>query len=748
MHLTEIYDDIPLGVLIVKRDRQNMDILYANPAALLCMTAWDIGECEDLERRLKSPNPPREYTLMLDHDTENRWIKMTISQGDFNGEEAFYLWTTDISANKESEAKLKEQVERADAAAEMKSNFLATMSHEIRTPMQSVYGMLELIGEEKPPPGIQTLVDTAKTSASSLLEILDDILDFAKIDADKMELDVFEVPVRTLVRGVIEALAVKLHGKKVVLVDDIAEAVPFVIIGDPKRLRQILINLTGNALKFTEEGTVTLRVTAGTKVIPEPRHGIGLRFEIIDTGIGMSDEVASRLFSPFVQADSSTSRKFGGTGLGLSICRKLVELMGGQIGVNSREGHGSTFWFEIPTEEVSTDTTTVDLPSLDGISVLSVENHPQGAREILRSLQSMGANVDSVPTYREGLDLARLKPYDVGIVDQGLPDGLGIDLIREIMEIRPFMGLVMYTVRDDIGLTHSLQSLGAKYLPKPASRAGLGEAVKDAARAVVKMDTSGPDRLLIAEDTESVRYVLKQQLDKLGIEADFVDDGKKALEAVDTGNYGILITDLHMPNVDGYGVVRRIRDKEQKGDRHMPVVVLTADVHMAQRHIYLGHGFDESLIKPVTMGQLRRLLVRWGLLSEETEDKIDDASSSQETDTPAENPEIPAIDRETMIDLIGVFDESSIEMLKMFVEMTEPQIEELKTALDHQDHPRMREVAHSLKGASRSACANVLGDMAAELQDTAEAGNPCEKLVDKVLAEFERVRTEINEMKV
>ncbi len=287
--------------------------------------------------------------------------------------------------------KLEEKLAIADAATLQKSNFLATISHEIRTPMQSVYGLLELIGQEKPDPTIMNMVDTARDSASGLLEILDDILDFAKMDADQMELDTFEVPLRTLVRGINEALEVKIQGKPIQLIDDISNDVPFVVLGDPKRLRQILMNLAGNAIKFTHEGHVTTKISTDTQNLELDSTQIGLRFEIIDSGIGMEQAVADKLFNPFTQADNSTSRKYGGTGLGLSICKKLVEMMGGQIGIISSENKGSNFWFEIPTQEINTTNQTVDLPNLEGLSILSVEDHPQGAKEIQRSLQSMGA---------------------------------------------------------------------------------------------------------------------------------------------------------------------------------------------------------------------------------------------------------------------------------------------------------------------------------------------------------------------
>ena len=767
MDLKDLYEDLPIGVCIIRRDRKSMDILYAN----MVMTAmlglgsddqilnkkfediWPHKDAQKLVQQLKTQTPPASFVLPVpDKNSQKiRWIKLEITRDLWEDHDCHTLWATDISANKEAEQQLQAEVQKADAAAEMKSNFLATMSHEIRTPMQTVYGLLELIAEEKPDSRIKSMVDIAKTSASGLLEILDDVLDLAKMDANKMDLDVFEVPVRTLVRGILEALAVKVRGSAVALKDDIAPDVPFVIIGDPKRLRQIIMNLAGNALKFTHEGSVTVRVTKEVKNINVPDKHVGIRFEVIDTGIGMNKEVSDKLFQSFTQADNTTSRKYGGTGLGLSISKKLVELMGGKIGVTSKEGKGSNFWFEIPTEEVSTETTTVSLPSLDGISVLSVEDHPQGGKEIVNSLRSMGANVELCPTYAEGLDLVRRRPFDVGVIDQGLPDGLGLDLIREIMELRPYMGLIMYTVRDDVGLQHSLQALGVTYLTKPASRAGLGEAVKSAASKSMRINTDGPTRLLIAEDTESVRDILQRQLEKLGVEADFVNDGYTAFKALQTGQYGILITDLHMPEMDGYALVEKIRENEAmdaamkgKGAHkdHFPVIALTADVQMAQRETYMRHGFDECLLKPVSLGQFRRLLVRWGLLTvQDNVEQEDSRASKNRAD------KLPAVDVEAMKEQMGAFDESAIEMLHMFADMTAPLVERIGKAQAHGDFKDLKEAAHSLKGAARSACCNILGDLASQLQDDAEKKIPSQKLVDDISKEFGRVRSEIKNLK-
>lgn len=760
---TSLMNALPVGIGVLIRGEDGFEIQNANNRMRNMFTLTEQISLKNLfgENQAASINALAGKgggEVLVERD--NRWYSLTLSSYE---KEEWLVVAKDVTS-------IKAEVAEAENLTEMKSNFLATMSHEIRTPMQSIYGLLELVSdEENLNDDTHAMLNTAKSSATSLLTILDDILDIAKVDANKMELDILEVPLRTLAFGVLECMEVKVQGKKVELNANVEKDIPPVIVGDPTRLRQILLNLVGNALKFTDKGSITLRITPKTEHIEVTgKDRFGLRFEIIDTGIGMSDEVAARLFQAFTQADSSTTRKYGGTGLGLSICQKLVELMDGEIGATSIEGQGSTFWFEIPTE-AAIDTNPKDLPNLDGLAILSVEDHPAGAKEIVRTLNSMGASVTSVPTIAEGLSMIKSRRFDVGLIDQGLPDGLGIDLMKEMASLQPFAGLIMYTVRDDYGLQHSARSLGAKYLSKPASRLGLGEAIKSAVRQNQGgIDPNRPKRLLIAEDTLAVQDVLQRQLKKLGVEADFVENGLQALRILEKGEHGILFTDLHMPEMDGYEVVKRIRSIEEQDniDQHngFPIVVLTADVQMAQKQAYLSYGFNECLLKPVSLGQFRQLLIRWGVLTEE-ENGTDstNAVSDQKADAPRSAlqdktlvpeesesgadytpPDEPAISMAAIDDLMGGYDDSVKEMLALFVDMTAPQIKKLRQAYEQEDIKDMAELAHSLKGGARSACCSHLGEFADKIQNAADNGQmPEAELMTAVEGEFARVKKEI-----
>ncbi len=776
-----VYENAPIAICAIDRRAENLPIIFVNNAfmhvlnqvqksidkppfrkrALINMALADIWPNDGINfvcEKIKQHELLQDFAMSVENDSidhiddpmhhivsQRFWVNTTLSYPVTEPGIAL-LWMNDISQAKQSEEISHQALIAAEKTMDMKSNFLATMSHEIRTPMQSIFGYLELISETTLPDDTKSMVKSAKGSASGLLEILDDILDLAKVDAGKMELDLLETPLRTLTYGVLECMEVKLPKNQVSLKANVAEDVPFVVLSDPTRLRQIMMNLVGNAMKFTDHGEICIHIHTKTQHLTLEPSQCALRFEITDTGIGMSQDVADKLFQAFTQADNSTSRKYGGTGLGLSICEKLIDLMEGQIGVISQEGKGSTFWFEIPTEIVD-ENNAATFPDLSGLAVLSVEDHPQGAKEIVKSLQHMGAEVTSCPTYGEGMAMAEKRRFDVAIIDQGLPDGLGIDLMKAFNKMQPFMGLIMYTVRDDLGLQHSVKTLGGTYLTKPASRAGLGEAVKDSAKSQApQVQHDGPLRLLIAEDTLSVQDVLRRQLETLGVEADFVENGRQALDVLAKGEHAILFTDLHMPEVDGYEVVRKIREGEHKNNiqQHagFPVVVLTADVQLAQKQAYLTHGFNECLLKPVSLGQLRQLLMRWGLL-----DMVSIEPITPPTATPEKSDKV-IIDKDAMIEQLGAFDQMAVDMMHMFVDMTAPQIENLQDMFDEENVKAVTESAHSLKGAARSACCPTLGDLAADLQELSETGKLCtQDDIDQIKSAFDDVCQAVKNLK-
>lgn len=729
--MSQMHGEAPLGVAYLEFSDDHPVLLYQN---FLFSNMLPEGIPQEILQSITARQKIAAIEIPLKE--KNSCARLSVTYIEREGRSGAFIWVNDISEVK---------VAAAEAAAmlEMKSSFLAAMSHEIRTPMQSVYGLLELVADEQISDSAREMITTARKSASGLLEILDDILDLAKVEAGKIELDHFEIPLRTLAYGAVECMEVKLLGKPVQMITEVAAEVPFVIMGDPTRLRQVMLNLIGNAIKFTDKGRIILRIHSATKHISASAGDMALRFEIEDTGIGMSAATAAKLFQPFTQADNSTTRQYGGTGLGLSISHKLVELMGGKIGVESVEGKSSTFWFEIPTTAAN-DQAKVDLPSLVGLAVLSVEDHPKGAKEILSSLTSMGAKVESVPTYKQGIDLIKKRPFDVAVVDQGLPDGFGVDFLKEAAKIRPFMGLILYTVRNDMGMQFTAKVIGAKYLPKPASRIGLGEAVKQAARQMAPQDFKGPRRLLIAEDTLAIQDVLRRQLEKLGIEADFVTSGIAALKVLREKKHGILFTDLHMPLMDGYQLTAQIRANEGEDGKRFPVIALTADVQLAQRQAYLTYGFDECLLKPVSIGQLRQLLIRWGLLTEEkaTADIPDVPPPPQKTSS-------AAFDREAMTQLMGSFDADTVSMLHAFIGMTRPLVDKLEAAFAAGQTHDLGEIAHSLKGSARSACCATLGDLAHNIQHNVTHNIAVtQEMITSIRVEFERAVVEIGDVKL
>jgi signal transduction histidine kinase/CheY-like chemotaxis protein len=623
----------------------------------------------------------------------------------------------DITDRKNVQAEIVKMRHVAEAANHAKSRFLAAMSHEIRTPMNGVIAMLELLHDSGLDAEQNSMLEVVRDSASSLLTIIDDILDFSKIEAGRLDLERIDLPLRSIVESVVEALAPQARRKNLELTGFVDPALPPTIKGDPVRLRQILFNLIGNAIKFTERGEVAVSAV--------PSAGGRLRVAVRDTGIGMDAAAQARLFKPFSQADTSTTRRFGGTGLGLSICARLVELMGGKIGVESAPGAGAEFAFEIDLEPGASGAPP---PMVPGKRVLVIAQASTGRDVLARYLEAAGAEVAVCARAHESLDLMEQaaeagRRFDAAVVAFALPDIDGT-VLGETIRGTPSLfetRLVLTAESDVAGLRKRALERGFDaYLLKPVRRDSLirsvtgewGEAVRRPATAARPANNV---RVLVAEDNATNRAVVQRQLAKLGYAHEVVADGNQAFERWRKGGIDAILTDCHMPVCDGFELTQMVRaDEQRRGLARTPILALTANALMGEAERSLAAGMDDFISKPATLSALDGALARaLGRAETKVRDEEAPAGAAGGPVDPSGLVRLYEGDAADLAQVVALFAESGAQM-----------VADLHKAAGAGDLAAAAEAAHALKGAASSIGAIGVGDIASTIEEAARRGAP------------------------
>ena len=771
--LAAIAEESPLPMIELDR---YMSLLYANPAMISLLTRFGYSlegfpnvaprSLPDIVRRCLTTGHALHDEAVVLPEASFSWTFCPVpAHGVVRGyatdmtsihktQQALQLSADQLH---QSNRRLDQALDEAKESARVKTAFLATVSHELRTPMNGVIGMTSLLMETSLTSEQQSYTETIRQCGEALLQLINDVLECSKIEAGKLELECLDFNLRTTVEQVLAQFAERAEAKELELTGLVHASVPTGLKGDPGRLRQILTNLVGNAVKFTDKGEVTLQAYLEEDL---PDTAV-IRFEVTDSGIGINPNTQARLFRPFVQADSSTTRKYGGTGLGLSISKQLAELMGGRIGVRSIEGQGSTFWCTARFQKQE-DSLRAILPTgdLTGKRVLIVDDN-ESNRLILHHLVSGWGMVDDLAENAESA-LHRIaeakrrgRPYDLAILDVIMPGKDGLQLARELQS-HPSAGsgirLVVMTSMLQRGHAEQARRAGAMgYLPKPVRH----DELRDCLRTVLGLpEGQGPKdpqtysvvpqlvtrhmvaehvphrRILVVEDNIVNQKLVVRMAEKLGYKPDVVENGKEALTALTKGDYAAILMDCQMPVMDGFETTRCIREREAsvasrdspdestnrsntvpQSTPHIPIIAVTANAMQGDRERCLATGMDDYLAKPIKLDELRSALARWASAPPDVV-----VPGEQELIFTTVDPTRGIFDPAKMYRNMGGDSELFAQLVRLFLDRHQTMLADIRTALVDADSVAVERMAHTFKGTAGNLCASEVALTAGRLE--------------------------------
>ena len=761
----DLIESSPLGIFIQCGGK----FMFMNPKAVTLLGAESKEQLIG-RRVLDFIHPNSREAVMtrirtLNHDQkavpalEEEWLRLDGSS--FHGEatavpylhegqSGALVLLQDITARKEFDTMLIQARADAEQANRAKSAFLATMSHEIRTPMNGVLGMVEILAHGRLSKHQTELVNTIRESATALLGIIDDILDFSKIEAGRLEIEYVPVSVPDVVEGLCNTLVPLAASKGVALNLYISPEIPERLLSDDVRLRQLLYNLVGNAIKFSsgnpkQTGEIFIRVE------PQPGTPFRLSFRIADNGIGMKPETLQKLFTPFTQAEVATTRRFGGTGLGLTISKRLVDLMEGEILVESTFGEGTVFTvnlpFQIPAEQPQPAT-----PPLQGLNCILLTATQYHAEDLQTYLAHAGAQVDIVDNADAAAQMAAGRDGTIVVIQYaGRQQAAEVKAFDTLPELRHLWitqgrrrrarveGSNLVTLDGDALRRYAL----IRAVAVAAGRASpeifhdhndddLSHEITDTPPTVAEARAQGR-LILIAEDDDLNQRVILQQLRLLGYTGEVAGNGEEALRLWREGDYALLLTDLHMPEMDGYTLALKIRQEEQ-GKSRLPIVALTANALRGEENRAKTVGMDAYLTKPVPLKKLRTTLEQW-LPQPGSENSTDTLTHVQQTHTPN------LVDVSVLQELVGDDRETIREFLTEYLASAQTQFDALKTAFEARDMRHVSAITHKLKSSSRSVGALVLGDLCAGIENAGKEGD--DSFIDEQMTELETTWTAV-----